>query len=304
MRPNPFALILAGSLALPALADTVEPISRYAWETEIIAGVSGLELSADGKDFVAVGDRGFWMEGTIVRDANGITGIDVGRIAPILGIDGNPVAARRVGDHSDAEGLALDPDGTAWISFERWAHVTRHDGGLDSIGIHIRDHETFYDHADNWQLEAIAISPEGDIYTFSEKPFPDGFPIYKLVDGEWTITGTLPERDLFAIVGADFDDNGDLYLLERKLVMGFWWQSRIRRIRLDGTEDRTLWTSERGDFGNLEGIALWRRNGELILTAVSDNNNQDDPTEFVDFRLVPGPNPDADTALDAADPEG
>ena len=35
------------------------------------------------------------------------------------------------------------------------------------------------------------------------------------------------------IVGADFADDGTLYLLERKLVVGIWWQSRIRRVRLE-----------------------------------------------------------------------
>ena len=114
--------------------------------------------------------------------------------------------------------------------------------------------------------------------------------MYRLNEEGWTIEGQLPERDLFAIVGADFDDNGDLYLLERKLVMGLWWQSRIRRVRLDGNEDRTLWTSERGDYGNLEGLALWRDGDRLMMTAVSDNNGGDGtPTEFIDFELVPAP---------------
>ena len=303
MRTDPFAIALAGALALPAMADTVEPIAVYAWETDIIVGLSGIEIGPDGTEFTAVGDRGFWMTGRIERDGVDIVGVDAERIAPIVGLDGNPVAARRLGDWSDAEGLAIAQDGTAWVSFERWARVTRFDNGLDKQGFHIRDHETFADHADNWQLEATAISPDGRLFVFSEKPFPDGFPIYELTSEGWTISGTLPERDLFAIVGADFDANGDLYLLERKLVMGIWWQSRIRRVALDGSEDRALWTSERGDYGNLEGIALWRRNGDLILTAVGDNNNGDDPTEFVDFVLVPGPDPD-ETPLDEADGEG
>lgn len=304
MRSDNLALILTAALALPAAADTVELISRYAWETEVIAGISGIEIDADGKGFVAIGDRGFWMEGTLERDGEVLSGVTVHRIAPIIGLDGNPVAARRVGDWSDAEGLAIAPDGTTWVSFERWAHVSRYDDGLTGKATHIKDHETFAEHADNWQLEAAAISPEGVVYTFSEKPLPTGFPIYELTPDGWTISGTLPEQDLFAIVGADFDENGDLYLLERKLVMGFWWQSRIRRVKLDGTEDRILWTSERGDFGNLEGLALWRRDEELILTAVSDNNNREEPTEFVEFRLVIAPDDPALPTLDEDEPEG
>ena len=101
------------------------------------------------------------------------------------------------------------------------------------------------------------------------------------------IDGHLPEHDVFSIVGADFDENGDLYLLERKLIVGLWWQNRIRRVRLDGSEDTAIWTSERGEFGNLEGIALWRDEDGLRLVLVSDNNaNEDTPTEFVEFRLT------------------
>ncbi|NNL72832.1 MAG: esterase-like activity of phytase family protein, partial [Silicimonas sp.] len=120
-----------------------------------------------------------------------------------------------------------------------------------------------------------------------EKPLAEGFPIYRLDGDRWTIDGYLPEQDVFSIVGADFAENGDLYLLERKLVVGLWWQNRIRRVRLDGSADEILWTGERGQFLNLEGIALWRDAGELRVTLVADDNGDlRDPTQFVEFRLT------------------
>ena len=87
MRTNPLAIAFAAALAFPAAADTVEPISRFAWDTDVIAGLSGLEVSADGTRFTAVGDRGFWISGVFRRDGTDITRIDVDRIAPIIGID-------------------------------------------------------------------------------------------------------------------------------------------------------------------------------------------------------------------------
>ena len=286
MRSSPFALILAlAPCAAPG--DTLEPIGAYAWETEQVIGLSGIEVTPDGSSFIAVGDRGWWVEGDFVRQGDEITEIGLRRIEPIVGADGFPATARRVGDWSDAEGLALAPDGTAWVSFERWAHVWRFDE-VFGVAQWVKDHPTFYDHADNWQLEAIAVSPDGTVYVFSEKPLPEGFPIYRLGgDGLWTIEGFLPEQDVFAIVGADFAPNGDLYLLERKLVVGLWWQSRVRRIRLDGSEDTVLWTGERGEYGNLEGISVWEDAQGLRLTMVSDNNGGFGvPTEFVEFRLT------------------
>ncbi|MGR3511434.1 MAG: esterase-like activity of phytase family protein [Paracoccaceae bacterium] len=286
MRTRPLALIAA---LWPAIgwSETLELIGAFQLETETVIGVSGLEVTPDGMGFVAVADRGWWLEGLFQREGDAITAVDIERVEPIIGQDGFPVSARRVGDWSDAEGLALAPDGTAWVSFERWAHVWRFDR-VYGRAQWIKDHPTFYDHADNWQLEAAAIDPNGTIYVFSEKPLPEGFPIYRLGEDDlWVIDGYLPEQDVFAIVGADFAPDGALYLLERKLVVGIWWQNRIRRVRLDGSEDVILWTGERGAFGNLEGLSVWEDERGLRLTLVSDNNGKEKaPTEFVEFRLT------------------
>jgi len=270
-----------------ACAETLEPIGSFELETNSISGVSGLEVTSNGAGFIAVADQGWWFEGRFERDGEAISAVEIEAIEPIIGQDGFPVSARRVGDWSDAEGLALAPDGTAWVAFERWAHVWRFDRVFGRAKW-IKDHPTFYDHAENWQLEAAAIAPDGTVYVFSEKPLLEGFPIYRLnADNLWEIDGYLPEQDVFAIVGADFAPDGSLYLLERKLVVGLWWQNRIRRVRLDGTEDTILWTGERGEYGNMEGISVWADEKSLRLTLVSDNNGRKDaPTEFVEFRLT------------------
>lgn len=284
MRRHIVALIVA-LCPFAAAADQLELIGLYEWNTESIVGISGLEVSDDGASFVAVGDQGWWLSGRFERQGTQIIGIADVDIQPIIGQDGMPVSARRLADWSDAEGLAIAPDGKAWVSFERWAHVWRFDR-VHGTAQWIKDHPTFYDHAENWQLEATAIAPDGTIYVFSEKPLLDGFPIYRLGrDDLFTIEGYLPEDDVFGIVGADFADDGALYLLERKLIVGLWWQNRIRRVRLDGSEDTILWTGTRGEFGNLEGISLWRDEQGLRLTLVSDNNSNRNPTQFVEFRL-------------------
>ncbi|NNL35427.1 MAG: esterase-like activity of phytase family protein, partial [Silicimonas sp.] len=285
MRTDIVALSLL--LAAPVAAEELVPIGSFDWDTELIVGLSGLEITPDGQHFTAIGDRGFWVSGRFERENGQIVGVEIEQLQAILGNNGYPVSARQVGDWLDAEGLAIADDGTAWVSFERWTHVSRYDDGLTGSGSWIEDHPTFYDHADNWQLEALALSPDGTLYTFSEKPLAEGFPIYRLDGDRWTIDGYLPEQDVFSIVGADFAENGDLYLLERKLVVGLWWQNRIRRVRLDGSSDEILWTGERGQFLNLEGIALWGDAGELRVTLVADDNGDlRDPTQFVEFRLT------------------
>ena len=66
MRQNPLALILAATLApTTAGADTAVPVSRFAWQTDLIIGLSGIELDETGTKATLIGDRGYWAEATI-----------------------------------------------------------------------------------------------------------------------------------------------------------------------------------------------------------------------------------------------
>ena len=281
------ALIAVCVLPQVTFSEEFEFIGKFDWETESVMGLSGVEITENGNGFYAISDRGWWLEASLQRKNGRVSGVEIKRMAGMKGPDGLPVSARRVGDWSDAEGLALTADGTAWVAFERWAHVWKYDQPFGKAQW-TKDHPTFFDHADNWQLEAIAVSPDGTVIAFSEKPLQDGFPIYRLqADNTWIIDGYLPEEDVFAIVGADFAPDGSLYILERKLVVGLWWQNRVRRVRLDGSEDTVLWTGDRGEFGNLEGISVWEDSQGLRFTMISDNNGREtNPTEIVEFRLT------------------
>jgi hypothetical protein len=287
MRASLVALIAC--LALPAAADELQFVGVADWRFEAANGVSGLEMSEDGSRFWAVSDRGWHLSGTVTRNPDGaLDKITVTRVTPLLGLDGLPVSARRVGDWSDAEGLAILPDGTAYVAFERWARVARYPD-LRGKAEPTKDHPTFYDYFDNRQLESVAVAQDGAIYAFPESigPGRDGFLVYRLNGDAWDISGKITPLDAFSIVGADYDDQGRLYLLERKLILGLWWQSRIRRFDTPEGAGEILWTSSPGEFRNLEGIALWRDDQGLRITMVSDNNqNQDEPTSFVEFRLT------------------
>ncbi len=88
-------------------ADTLEPVGMIEWPSEAFVGLSGLEVSGDGLKFFAVSDRGWFLSGEFERTKDQISGIKLEKFLPILGNDGLPVAARRVGDWSDAEGWLL-----------------------------------------------------------------------------------------------------------------------------------------------------------------------------------------------------
>lgn len=286
-RPTLLAIALA-LVAAPAFADQLDHLGTFTWESEDVVGLSALDLKNDGISFQAVGDRGWFLEGTLQREDGQIAGVSIDRLLPILGSSGLPVAARRVGDLSDAEGLAVAPDGSYWISFERWARVARF-ASPDAAAEWIRDHPTFAEFPDNRQLEALALSPDGRLFAFSERPTSTGFPIFRLDGATWVIDGHITPDNRFAIVGADFADDGRLFLLERRLILGIWWRSRIRVLDIDQPDQiDVLWTSRAGEFDNLEGISLWVDAEGLRITLVSDNNaNKSEPTQFIEFRLSP-----------------
>ena len=133
----------------------------------------------------------------------------------------------------------------------------------------------------------VAGSPR-NTHTFPEQPLSEGFPVYLLEENSWIIDSYIPKNDGFSIVGADFDDDGRLYLLERKLVLGLWWQNRVRRLQIRGlSADEIIWTGVRGEYNNLEGIAVWNDDTGLRIVMVSDNNaDRSEATQFVEYRLV------------------
>ncbi len=274
--------------ATASLADGVTHMGTVEWVSEEVIGVSGLNINADGSGFSGVADRGWYLQGQLTRKKGELSGVEVDTILPLLSGEGHPVAARRTGDQSDAEGLAVAQDGSFWVSFERWAHVSRY-ASPTSPAEWIEDHPDFARMSDNRQLEALALHPDGTLYTLPENALGGSFPAYALRGKSWQVAGQIAPRDGFAIVGADFDEDGTLYVLERKLVLALWWQNRLRRFA-PGTFDQgdILWTSRRGDFGNLEGISLWNAPDGLRALLVSDNNGRRGvPTQFVELLVTP-----------------
>jgi hypothetical protein len=98
--------------------------------------LSALRFVTPGGDFVGVADHGYWVFGTIARDAEGApVGVENFRMQPIVGADGRPLADKA---HKDAEGLDLR-DGVATVAFEREARVSEYRLGNDGAGRPMRD---------------------------------------------------------------------------------------------------------------------------------------------------------------------
>ena len=80
-------------------------------------GYSGMVLSDDGNDLVAVSDVGHWLRLELIHDADGkLTGVGAAQIEPLLDEAGQPVSGK---EWSDAEAVATVSGGSYIVAFER-----------------------------------------------------------------------------------------------------------------------------------------------------------------------------------------
>lgn len=285
------AALVALGLADRAGAPPPDGFELFAWREADphFGGLSALELSADGSGVIVLSDRGYWGRGRVERDAAGrVTAIRLEPMQPLIDRAGRPIPH----EDADAEGLAVTPEGAAFVSFEGPARVLVYPRP-DAPPLPLPLAPPFRRFGPNAALEALAVDAEGGLLTLPEtsgradRPFP----VYRFRDGRWSQPFALPRRDGFAAVGADFGPDGRLYLLERRFrgLLGFG--SRVRRFELGPAgilSEETVFESPSGLHDNLEGLAVWQEaGGGIVISMISDDNFLFvQRTEIVEHRLA------------------
>ncbi len=252
-------------------------------------GFSGFEISPDGRRFHAVTDHAHLLTGRLERDGKGrIRGIAPEGFVPLKDPKGRPIAKGR---ERDAEGLAVGKDGTILVSFEGasriWAYCSP-----ACRARWVPAYRRFIGLAGNAGLEALAIGPDGSLYTLAEAPDTRSgdHSVYRFRDGGWSVPFAIPGRGNFRPVGADFGPDGLLYILERYNIGALAFASRVRRFKVSDdkiTDEAIILETPIGAHDNLEGLSVWRDSGGHIrLTMISDDNfSHQQRTEIVEFRL-------------------
>jgi len=89
------------------------------------------------------------------------------------------------------------------------------------------------------------------------------------------VLNTLKISDGFKITDAEFIDDQNLILVERKFTFLDGFQIRLRRILFEKDEIKSiqvLLESDPWEFYNLEGLSKWKdEHGNIYLTLISDN---------------------------------
>jgi hypothetical protein len=277
-EPRDPARVRFGALTFRGGMELTSPHAEF-------GGISALRVAADGARFLAVTDKGRWLRGRIVYDGTRPAGIADAEMAPVLGADGKPMAAR---GWYDTESIAEDGS-TVYLGIERVNRIVRFDfarNGLLARGQPIPLPPGIAKLPHNRGLECLAFVPRGlplarTLIGISER----GLDAEGNIKG-FLIGGASPGEFSVKRIG-DFDVSdrahtpaGDLLLLERSFSRLKGVGMRIRRVPLaevkpGATVDGpALIEADMGfQIDNMEGLSVHRAaDGALVLTLISDDN--------------------------------
>src|SRR5262245_813374 len=246
-------------------------------------GLSGIYVEADGSHFIALTDRGSWLRGRILYRDGRPVGIADAEIAPMLGPDGKPLAAR---GWYDAESLA-ERDGMLYVGIERVEQIVRFDYGRDGLlarGQPIKVPPDFKTFTYNKGLECLAAPRQGllagELIAITERSLDKAGNLRGFVLAGDKVTRFSVKRT------EDFEVSDcvllppDLLVLERRYSPVRGVAMRIRRMPLASITEGAVIDGHSmieadlaHQIDNMEGIAVHRTaGGETILTLVSDDN--------------------------------
>lgn len=282
------ATYLAGVVQHPAeYVPPVQVISRF--ELPRMSGgvndFSGLQ-TRDGLNVTMVSDAGFVVVARLQRDwSQQITGIDLRQVSLLTDAAGVALGSAR----RHAEDITIGRDGSLYVAFSGYNRVTRYPR-LGGPGEDLALHEDFSRLRSGQGLESVAMAPDGTLHAIPEAAARAtyGYPSYRWINGAVDGSFRLPSEGMFYPVAADFGPDGLLYTLERAHGGG-GQQVQVRRARVNGraiSTPQVVMRSEPGQFGNLEGLSVFRDwNGRIRLLMVSDDDRGTGRSELIDVVL-------------------
>jgi hypothetical protein len=248
-------------------------------------GISAIRVAADGARFIAVTDKGRWLRGRITYDGTRPSGIADAEMAPVLGADGKPLAAR---GWYDTESIAQD-GGTVWVGIERVNRIVRFDIGRHGLLAHgqpITVPAGIARLPHNKGLECLDFVPRrlplgGTLLAISERGLDrDGNIQGFLIGGSSAGEFSVKRIGDFDVSDCAVTPKGDLLVLERSFSRLRGVGMRIRRIPLAEVkpgvtiDGPALFEADMSyQIDNMEGLSVHRAaDGALVLTLISDDN--------------------------------
>jgi hypothetical protein len=214
---------------------------------ESFGGISAIRVASDGAHFIALSDKGRWFRGRILYEGTRPSGIADAEMAPILGADGQPLAAR---GWYDTESIAQD-GGTLYVGIERVHQIVRFNYGEEGLlarGRPIALPPGLRSLPANRGIEALVFVPKGlvlagTLIAISERGLDKaGNTVGFLIGGPSPGSFAVKRSSNYDVTDAALLPGGDVLLLERR----FSWDSglaiRMRRVAL-GDISRAPWST-------------------------------------------------------------
>ena len=248
-------------------------------------GLSALRVAPDGAHFLSVSDKGRWLRGRIRYEGTRPVRITDAEMAPVLGSDGKPLAAR---GWYDTESIAQD-GGTIWVGIERVNRIVRFDFGRDGLlarGEPIPVPPGIQRLPNNKGLECLVFVPRdfplgGTLVAISERGLDrDGNIEAFLLNGTNWAEFSVRRIGDFDVSDCAITPKGDLLLLERSFSRLKGVGMRIRRVPLAEVKPGAtiggpalIEADMNFQIDNMEGLSVHRdAQGALVLTLISDDN--------------------------------
>jgi hypothetical protein len=248
-------------------------------------GLSAIRVAADGAHFLSLTDRGWWFRGRLLYAGTRPSGIADAEMAPILGADGRPLAAR---GWYDTEAIAED-GGTLYVGIERVHQIVRFNYGKEGLlarGRAIAQPPGMRSLPATKGIEALVFVPKGlplagTLIAISERGLDTAGNLSAFLIGGATPGAFAIKRDSrYDVTDAALLPGGNMLLLERRFGWDTGLAVRIRRIALGEikpgalADGAVLFEADLGyEIDNMEGLSVHRAaGGELVLTLVSDDN--------------------------------
>jgi hypothetical protein len=253
-------------------------------------GYSGLRIEDGGQHLRAVSDTGTWLTLDLIYDPRGmLTGAGNAQVGPLRDLAGVRLRSKT---NTDAESMAVLPDGSVLVGFEQKHRIWRYPpgkeaqgGGMDGRPVPFPTPPDIVQAPANEGLECITLLQDGRLLLISEDLKRSAATVavwigtadgesYRWQDAQYPIVGRFRPSDATTL------PNGDVVVLERSYSPFEGVRVRVMRLRrADIAANVVLKLEELAVLQepvvteNLEGVSAARgANGETLLWLIADDN--------------------------------
>jgi len=184
----PAALALSSALAAEPVAVRASPVSlnpqdpgqrvvgrlEYRGGLHLVSddtrfgGLSSIRVLPGGERLVAVTDEGLWLSARLVQQDGRLVSVEAVEMGPLLGPDGKAPEGK---DARDAESLALLPDGSFIVGYEREHRLLRYPAGTgrpDGVPVLVPSPPDLEKAPFNGGIEALVVLRGGALFALTE----------------------------------------------------------------------------------------------------------------------------------------